>query len=62
MPADKPHYTGHRERLRGRFLTDMGQGFSDYELVEMLLFMAHPRGDVKPLAKDLLKRFGGFAE
>ncbi len=62
MPADKPHYTGHRERLRGRFLKDMGQGFSDYELVEMLLFMAHPRGDVKPLAKDLLKRFGGFAE
>jgi DNA repair protein RadC len=62
MPADKPHYTGHRERLRERFLKDMGQGFSDYELVEMLLFMAHPRGDVKPLAKDLIKRFGGFAE
>jgi len=35
MPADKPHYTGHRERLRERFLKDMGQGFSDYELVEM---------------------------
>jgi len=62
MPADKPHYTGHRERLRERFLKDMGQGFSDYELVEMLLFMAHPRGDVKPLAKDLINRFGGFAE
>ncbi len=62
MPADKPHYTGHRERLRGRFLKDMGQGFSDYELVEMLLFMAHPRGDVKPLAKDLIKHFGDFAE
>jgi len=62
MPADKPHYTGHRERLRERFLKDMGRGFSDYELVEMLLFMAHPRGDVKPLAKDLIKRFGGFAE
>jgi hypothetical protein len=29
MPADKPHYTGYRERLRGRFLKDMGQGFSD---------------------------------
>lgn len=62
MAADAPHYSGHRERMRARFLKDMGQGFSDYELVEMLLFMAHPRGDVKPLAKNLLKRFGGFAE
>ncbi|MFM2128527.1 MAG: repair protein [Pseudomonadota bacterium] len=62
MTEEKPHYLGHRERLRARFLKDMGKSFSDYELVELLLFMAQPRGDVKPLAKALLKRFGSFAE
>ncbi len=57
----KPHYLGHRERLRARFLKDSGKSFSDYELVELLLFMAQPRGDVKPLAKSLMKHFGTFA-
>ncbi len=61
MAEEKPHYLGHRERLRERFLKDLGKGFSDYELVEMLLFLAQPRGDVKPLAKSLIKRFGTFA-
>jgi DNA repair protein RadC len=58
----KAHYLGHRQRLRDRFLTDMGAGFSDYELVELLLFLAHPRTDVKPLAKDLIARFGTYAD
>jgi DNA repair protein RadC len=58
----KAHYLGHRQRLRDRFLTDMGAGFSDYELVELLLFLAHPRTDVKPLAKDLIARFGSYAD
>lgn len=62
MAEDKPHYLGHRARLRERFLKDLGKTFSDYELVEMLLFLAQPRGDVKPLAKALIKRFGTFAE
>lgn len=57
----KAHYLGHRQRLRDRFLTDMGAGFSDYELVELLLFLAHPRTDVKPLAKELIARFGSYA-
>ena len=61
MAEEKPHYLGHRERLRARFLKDLGKGFSDYELVEMLLFLAQPRGDVKPLAKSLIKRFSTFA-
>jgi DNA repair protein RadC len=61
LAEEKPHYLGHRERLRERFLKDLGKGFSDYELVEMLLFLAQPRGDVKPLAKSLIKRFGTFA-
>ena len=61
MAEEKPHYLGPLERLRARLLKDLGKGFSDYELVEMLLFLAQPRGDVKPLAKSLIKRFGTFA-
>jgi DNA repair protein RadC len=59
---EKPPYLGHRQRLRERFLKDSGKSLPDYELVELLLFMAHPRGDVKPLAKALLRRFGSLAE
>jgi DNA repair protein RadC len=62
VAKDKPHYHGHRARLRSRFLKDFGKGFADYELVELLLFMAQPRGDVKPLAKALLQQFGSFAD
>ncbi|SDR55163.1 DNA repair protein RadC [Rhizobiales bacterium GAS113] len=60
--AEAPHYLGHRERLRERFLK-AGQGaLADYELIELILFRAVPRRDVKPLAKALLQRFGSFAE
>lgn len=59
--TDKPHYTGHRDRLRGRFLKGGTEALADYEILELLLFMAIPRRDVKPLAKDLLIRFGSFA-
>lgn len=52
---------GHRERLRQRFLADEGKSMPDYELLEMLLSIAIPRRDVKPLAKELLKKFGSFA-
>ncbi len=52
---------GHRRRLRTRFLKDDGASFHDYELLELLLFGAMPRVDTKPIAKALLKRFGGFA-
>lgn len=58
---DKPHYHGHRQRLRERFLTAGPVALADYELLELLLFPALPRGDVKPLAKLLIERFGGFA-
>lgn len=54
----RPHYWGHRERLRTRFL-DGGHGpMPDYELLELLLFNAVPKIDVKPLAKRLLATFG----
>lgn len=59
---DTPHYLGHRARLRERFLGVGGDALPDYELLELILFSARPRGDVKPLAKELLKRFGSFAK
>ena len=59
---DKPHYHGHRERLRQRLIAAGAGNLPDYELIEVILFASNPRGDVKPLAKDLLERFGGFAE
>ena len=59
---DTPHYHGHRERLRQRLIAGGAGSLPDYELVEVILFASNPRGDVKPLAKDLLDRFGGFAE
>src|SRR5262249_25417779 len=57
----KPHYHGHRERLRTRLLDGGVDPLPDYELLEFLLFGAQPRGDTKPLAKDLLARFGSLA-
>src|SRR5207237_7968939 len=59
---DEPHYHGHRERLRERFRTAGAEALSDYELLEMVLFRALPRRDVKPLAKSLITMFGSFAE
>jgi DNA repair protein RadC len=60
--AATPHYHGHRERLRARFREAGTDALSDYELLELLLFRALPRRDVKPLAKSLLEKFGSFAE
>lgn len=60
MP-DKPHYVNHRERLRERFQRAGVDGMQDYELLELLLTYAVPRKDVKPIAKDLIKRFGGLS-
>ena len=61
-PAEAPHYLGHRERLRERFYSAGANALSDYELLELALFAAIPRRDTKPLAKELLKKFGSFAE
>lgn len=63
LPADvAPHYHGHRERLRDRFRKGGADALADYELLELILFRAMPRRDVKPLAKALIARFGSFAE
>ncbi|QJE74660.1 DNA repair protein RadC [Aerophototrophica crusticola] len=56
----KPHYHGHRDRLRGRFLEQGPDALQDYELLELLLFQAIPRRDVKPLAKQLLQTYGSL--
>ena len=62
LAAEPPHYHEHRMRLRARFLEAGAQALADYELLELVLFRAIPRRDVKPLAKSLLARFGSFAE
>jgi DNA repair protein RadC len=58
----EPHYHGHRERLRGRFLEAGSEALSDYEMLELVLFRAIPQRDVKPLAKQLIETFGSYAE
>ncbi|HEY9074844.1 MAG TPA: DNA repair protein RadC [Desulfobaccales bacterium] len=62
MPAQppKPHYHGHRQRLRSRFLQGGPGALQDYELLELLLTFAIPYSDVKPLAKKLIAHFGSF--
>ncbi|MBV8977766.1 MAG: DNA repair protein RadC [Alphaproteobacteria bacterium] len=60
--APPPHFLGHRERLRERFVLGGAETMPDYELLELALFAAIPRRDVKPLAKALLARFGSFAD
>ena len=61
-PAALPHFTGHRERLRERFRRGGSASLADYEFLELILFRAVPRRDVKPIAKALMARFGSYAE
>jgi DNA repair protein RadC len=61
-PSQPPHYLGHRERLRARFMEAGADALPDYELLELLLARTIPRRDTKPLAKELLARFGSFAD
>lgn len=55
-------HKGHRERLRERFEKGGFTGFHDYEVLEMLLTFIFRQGDVKPLAKELIKTFGSFSK
>jgi DNA repair protein RadC len=57
----EPGHAGHRQRLRDRFMSGGADALPDYELLELLLFSAIPRKDTKPLAKQLIHRFGDFA-
>jgi DNA repair protein RadC len=65
MPADAAASAvgteGHRERMRARILAGQGETMADYELLEMMLFIALPRVDTKTLAKTLIARFGSYS-
>jgi DNA repair protein RadC len=60
-PEKPPHYVGHRQRLKERFLLTV-ETLPDYELLELVLCKAVPRRDMKPLAKQLIETFGSFSE
>src|SRR5262245_66544486 len=57
-----PHFHGHRERLRARLREAGPTALADYELLELILCQVILRRDVKPLAKELIARFGSFTE
>jgi DNA repair protein RadC len=59
FPSTGPH--GHRARMREKLLNRGSEALADYELLEMLLFFAQPKGDTKPLAKAVINKFGSFA-
>jgi DNA repair protein RadC len=64
-PEDKQegdHASGHRQRLKDRFMRAGREALQDYELLELILFRSIPRRDVKPLAKKLIAEFGSVAE
>ena len=58
---EKPHWQGHRDRLRTKLVTRGAGALEDYELLETLLFAFIPRRDVKPVAKALIARFGSLS-
>ncbi|WP_375327049.1 RadC family protein [Candidatus Tisiphia endosymbiont of Nemotelus uliginosus] len=60
MQDNIPHYMGHRQRLKQR-LNCSPDNLLDYELLELILFLVIPRRDVKPLAKELMEKFGDFS-
>src|SRR5690349_20918365 len=58
---EPPGHLGHRARMRQRLLAAGPSALLDHEMLEMVLFLALPRRDTKPIARALLARFGGFA-
>jgi DNA repair protein RadC len=65
MEDTKQHYHGHRKRAKEKFLKSLSANSShaiaDYEILEMILYSAYPRQDTKPIAKDLINKFGSLA-
>lgn len=61
MTDAKPHYIGHRQRLKDK-LAASSRSLADYEIMELALAMVLPRRDTKPLAKELIARFGSFKD
>lgn len=61
MTKEAPHYIGHKKRLKKKFLKSGLDSLADYEALELVLSLAITRKDVKPLAKNLLAKFGSFS-
>lgn len=61
MAGNKSVHTGHRQRVRQEFLARGIEGWPDHRLLELILFYAIPKGDVNPLAHELIERFGSFS-
>lgn len=61
MDADKNIHSGHRQRLKNRFLADGLRSFNEINTLELLLFYAVPRKDTNPIAHRLLDRFGSLS-
>jgi DNA repair protein RadC len=57
---DKPHYLGHRKRIKEKFLKSDPHIFQDYELLEILLFSSYLRKDTKEISKALIHKFGSI--
>ena len=58
----KPHYHGHRERMRLKFARSGASAMAEYEILEMLLYRSVRQGDTKPIAKRLIDEFGSLSE
>ncbi len=56
-----PVHTGHRDRVREKYITNGLDGFADHEVLELLLFYANKRGDTNPIAHRLIERFGSLS-
>lgn len=61
ITTQKLHHVGHRKRLRDRFMRSNASSMEEYELLELVLFQAIPRKDVKPLAKKMLTTCGDLS-
>jgi len=59
---EKPHYLGHRKRLKEKYIRNGLDGWQDYEILELMLSFAVPQKDTKPVAKDLISRFATLSE
>lgn len=59
--SQTPHYIGHRQRAKERFMQSKSGSFSDYDLLEIVLFYVVARSDTKPIARELLDRFDTVA-
>ena len=61
LPEERPHFHGHRDRLRRKFEMHGAEKLADYEILELLLFRSIPRKDTKPIAKSLISTFGSVS-